>query len=201
MTDSDRAEFARLLTATMQVYGNSLAADAIGIWWAALAGYSLELVRAGLSTHVTDPRVGRFAPKPADVIARLAESDGRPGADEAWAQCPLSESATTVWTEEARGAFFAGAHQILADGDRIAARMAFKDAYERLVADARRARRPVQWSVSLGHDQGGREAVLRDAVERGRLTAEHVDSLLPDLHPAAIPALAHEARKALKGPV
>lgn len=187
MTDSDRREFAEILTATMQVYGSQLGTAAIGIWWAALHGYSLADVRAGLSAHVTDPDRGRFSPKPADVIANAAANDGRPGADEAWSQCPLTEGQTTVWTDEARAAFFAGAYHIIADGDRIAARMAFKDAYERRVAQARRERKPIRWEVSLGQDVGGREAVLIDAVEHGRLPAAHVAGLLPYRGEAAFP--------------
>src|SRR5688572_23704153 len=165
----------------MQVYGSSIGSGAIAIWWAALSSYSLEEVRAGLSAHVTDSQVGRFAPKPADVIARVAEADGRPGPDEAWAQCPLDEATTTVWTEEARLAFFDGAYQILEDGDRIAARMAFKDAYQKRVAQARKARQPIKWSASLGQDARGREAALLEAAEKGRLPRPYVVELLPHL--------------------
>lgn len=199
MNDNDRPAFAELLTATMQVYGGHLGSGSLAIWWAALAPCSLAEVRAGLSAHVTDPGAGRFAPKPADVIARIADQDGRPGADEAWAQCPLDEAVTTVWTDEARLAFFDGAYQVLADGDRIAARMAFKDAYQRHVAAARRARRPVAWSVSLGHDVGGREAVLLSAVERGRLPREQVVGLLPyrESPPAHVRALMRPLREKL----
>ena len=181
MTDSDRHDFAELLTATMQVYGATLSATAIGIWWGALARHGIENVRAALSAHVQDPERGRFAPKPADVIAQIVAMDGRPGADEAWALCPLDEGRTTVWTDEISRAFFAGAYQILADGDRIAARMAFKDAYEREVSAARRMGAPVTWSVSLGHDVGGRSQVLLDAMERGRIGAPQVAGLLPSL--------------------
>lgn len=178
MTDNDRREFAELLTATIQVYGTAVGPQVIGIWWAALQAYPLALIRAGLSAHVTDPHAGRFTPKPADVISHLTQNDGRPGADEAWALCPLSESQTTVWTEEARMAFFETAYGLL-DADPIAARMAFKDAYQRHVAAARRALSPVVWTVSLGTDAGGRESVLRAAVEQGRLEQTYVAGLLP----------------------
>lgn len=186
MQDTDRQEFGALLSATLQVYGANITAPAISIWWGALGAYSLGEVRAGLAAHVMDPTAGRFAPKPADVIARIAENDGRPGADEAWALCPLDEAQTTVWTDEARQAFFDGAYRILQDGDRIAARMAFKDSYARHVATARRERRALKWSVSLGHDVGGREAPLLAALEKGRLPRPYVAGLLPhrDLTPA-----------------
>lgn len=178
MTELDRKPFADLLTATLQVYSTPIGPQVIGIWWAALARYPLEAVRAGLSAHVTDPHAGRFTPKPADVISHLTQNDGRPGADEAWALCPLAESQTTVWTEEARMAFFEAAYGLL-ETDRIAARMAFKDAYNRHVATARRALEPVVWTASLGTDAGGRESVLRAAVEQGRLEQTYVAGLLP----------------------
>ena len=61
----------------------------------------------------------------------------------------------------------------------LAARMAFKGAYERLVTGARAVRTPLRWVVSLGHDVGGRESVLLDAAERGRITAGQANALIP----------------------
>jgi len=112
----------------------------------------------------------------ADVLTRL--DDGRPGPEEAWAMLPRDEATTVVWTEEMATAM--GVAQPLLDkGEDIPARMAFKEAYTKLVQEARDARRPVKWTASLGHDPRGREQVLTEAVERGRLPAAHVAGLLP----------------------
>ena len=112
----------------------------------------------------------------ADVLTRL--EDGRPGVEEAWAMLPKSEDETVVWTEEMARAMGV-AQTLLDDGDHVAARMAFKESYSRLVQMARDASRPVRWTASLGHSVQGREHAIAQAVEQGKLTAEHAAGLLP----------------------
>lgn len=112
----------------------------------------------------------------ADVISRL--DDGRPGVEEAWSMIPRSEEESVVWTEEMREAF-AVACPLLEEGDEVAARMAFKEVYQRKVIDARDRCLPVSWTASLGHDKRLREEAINRAVEHGRLTAGHAAGLLP----------------------
>ena len=57
--------------------------------------------------------------------------------------------------------------------------MAFKEAYENYVKNARRSGKPVRWTASLGHDVSGREGPLMKALQAGLLTDNHVDGLLP----------------------
>jgi hypothetical protein len=52
-----------------------------------------------------------------------------------------------------------------------------------MVGEARDAGRPVRWSPSLGHDKSGHQAVLADAVAKGRLTYEHAQEISPMLPP------------------
>jgi hypothetical protein len=113
----------------------------------------------------------------ADVVSRL--DDGRPGVEEAWAMLPKSESDTAVWTDEMRQAF--GIAGPLLEQDPIAARMAFKESYLALVAKARDAGRPVEWTATLGHDAGARDGALLLAVEHGRLTLERAREYAPML--------------------
>lgn len=192
MNAGDKREFSELLGATLEVYGQRITPTAIAIWWAALASHSIADVRAALSAHVQDATRGKFAPKPADLIAIFEGNDGRPGADAAWAKCPFSEQETAVWTEETAAAFFDAAYALLPD--KIAARMAFKDAYEKLVTEARRQRKPVKWTVSLGQDAGAREAVLIEAARLGRVSREYVAGLLPhrEIPAPEISALVHQ---------
>ena len=89
------------------------------------------------------------------------------------------------------------AHDLLDRGDEIAARMAFKECYQRLCQSARDRCTPVSWSVSLGWDAQGREPVIRAALERGRLTAQQATVYLPNFEatevlepPAEVKALA-----------
>lgn len=121
----------------------------------------------------------------ADVIARV--EDGRPGPEEAWAMLPRDEAITVVWTTEMAEAWGVAREA----GDKIAERMAFKEAYARIVSKARGERRPAHWQASLGHDVEGRESVLLRAVELGRLSEAHVAALLPYHRPT------EEARKLL----
>jgi hypothetical protein len=115
----------------------------------------------------------------ADILSRL--DDGRPGPEEAWAtvsRALASESCTLVWSEEMREAY--GVAQALSD-DPIAARMAFKEQYLRLVDQARESRHPARWSVSLGSDRADRERAITEGVTQGRLTVAYAQTLLP--HP------------------
>lgn len=114
----------------------------------------------------------------ADVVSRL--DDGRPGAEEAWASIPKTEDQTTIWTTEASQAFGV-AVQLIDGGDMVAARMAFKESYLRMVAQARDTGQPVEWHVSLGHDPRGHAGALAQAVALGRLTLERARSFAPEL--------------------
>ncbi len=113
-----------------------------------------------------------------DVVSRV--DDGRPGAEEAWAQMPFDESQSVVWTDEMANAFGV-ARGLLDEGEKVAARMAFKESYIRLVGEARDRGITVTWSPSLGYDKNGHDAVLSDAVAKGRLSYEHAQSIRPML--------------------
>lgn len=133
-----------------------------------------------------------------DVVSRI--DDGRPGAEEAWAMLPKDEAVSAVWTEEMR-AGAAAASPLLAVGDKVGARMAFKEVYGAAVASARDNRVAPQWSATLGHDANGRAAALSQAVSMGRISLENARLYVPHLNapePArALPALEH-ATQALR---
>lgn len=111
-----------------------------------------------------------------DVVSRV--DDGRPGVEQAWAMLPHDENTSTVWTDEMAHAWgIAG--PLMLEGDRVGARMAFKEAYTRAVADARDQKLPPKWTPSFGRDPGGRQAAIEDAVRNKRLSLEHGVKLLP----------------------
>lgn len=116
----------------------------------------------------------------ADVIERLGGADGRPSADEAWAKALLGydENATVVMNDEIAKAMEI-ARPIMDERDRVGARMAFKNAYERIVLEARERKTPVRWYPSLGLDKQGRENAIREAVERGQLPSSNLKLLPP----------------------
>ncbi|MDR0478310.1 MAG: hypothetical protein LBH31_00600 [Burkholderiaceae bacterium] len=149
-----------------------------GLWFRALSAYRLADVRAAFDAHLTDPQRGRFAPKPADIIAQLDRDDGRPGAQEAWAAAlrARDEAATVVWTDETAEAFGI-CRPVLLLGDEVGARMTFIEAYERMVRDARARHLPVHAWVSRGHDRAEAQAVIRQAVSDGLLPVSELAAL------------------------
>lgn len=139
-----------------------------------LGAYPLGAVLKALQ-RCQDEVKGRLAP--VDVIQRI--EDGRPGPEEAWALCPKSESDSAVWTDEISDAYFTAAMPLLEEGDKIAARMAFKEAYTARVAAARAEGREPKWWLSGGHDPFTRESVISAAVTAGRLPMAQALKLLP----------------------
>lgn len=115
--------------------------------------------------------------KISDILARI--DDGRPDADEAWSMMPRSELNSVVWTDEMAQAWGI-ALQLLNAGDVGGARMAFRDTYAKAVLAARLRHVPPHWVPSLGSDVAGRRRVLLEAVEKRRLSAAHVEQLLPE---------------------
>jgi hypothetical protein len=115
-----------------------------------------------------------------NVVDRIQTADARVGADEAWATAilALDERETVVWTQESAEAFDI-VRPLLDSGDEIGARVAFRDAYNRLcsrsVADGYK---PV-WIVSSGWDNEKRREVLRKAVDVGRISTGYAHRLLP----------------------
>lgn len=114
------------------------------------------------------------------VFDRLAEDDGRPSGDEAWAIALQSsdEAETVVWNGEIQQAM-AAARPIIEAGDKIGARMAFRDAYERIVRTNREAGIVPKWEASLGWDKERRALAIESAHNLGLLSAPQVAALLP----------------------
>lgn len=170
------------------------------LWFRSLARYPLHEVRAAFDAHIRDPQRGRFVPVPADIIAQIegaAEGDGRPGPEEAWAIALAcrDESASVTWTDEIAKAWGVASAAASA-GDLIGARMAFKESYERHVQDARAERRPVHWSVSLGHDVARRHEEVERAQVTGLISHSTATMLLPP--PAAAGPVSPEIRRMLR---
>lgn len=110
-----------------------------------------------------------------------AMNDGRPGPEEAWARMPKGEHAeedSIVWCEEERAAYNA-CRNLLRSGDQIGARMAFKERYEKELAEARSQQRPVQWIMSAGFNIEQRLSTLAAAVQEKRMTLESALSFVP----------------------
>lgn len=146
---------AKAVAVTAELTGTVLSEAAIQVLLADLARYPESQVMGAL-TRCRRELKGRMSP--GDIISRL--DDGRPGVEEAWAMVPKGEAESVVWTEEMARAM-SSIHDLLDSGDAVAARMAFKEVYQRLCQDARDKGIPVAWSLSLGWDMHSRSAPHR----------------------------------------
>lgn len=187
MDASHKPQFLKLLTSVLASYGKTLPeAGILAAWWSNLQPYPLPVVASAFQAYCDE--VGEFAPIPAGIAMRCKLMDGRPGAEEAWAIALTSrdETDTVVWTAECAEAF-ALCSPVLNMGDEVGARMAFKEAYTRIVAKARAEHLPAVWSVSEGWDQVKRVATVKKAVAAGLLPAPQVAGLLSGPAGDAVP--------------
>lgn len=162
------------IAATAELCGKTYTPAAAKLLAQDLAGYSEQDILKALTKCRKELKPNQFCLEA--IVSRI--DDGRPGAEEAWAMMPHDEAKTVVWTDEMSEAWFV-AYPLLNDGDTIGARMAFKESYNKLLTKARDERKPIKWTASLGHDKNGRESVLINAIEKGRLSAPQVKILLP----------------------
>ena len=140
-----------------------------------LKPYPLAIVIEGIKAHCVDPVRGQFPPKPADIVAQMEKwKPQRISADEAWTMVPRDESDTVVWTDE-----IAEAHAIAAkEHDRVASRMAFKAAYDRIVERNKAQNIFPKWVISEGWCADKRSKAVTDALRLGRLKEQDVDQRL-----------------------
>lgn len=74
MINSDKANFASMLTATLEIYNVKVNAMVINIWWKTLERFEFSDVEQAFTAHITDTDVGHFAPKPASVLQNIEGS-------------------------------------------------------------------------------------------------------------------------------
>lgn len=176
LSSDDLKALAGAICATAETLGLTMSAGAAKLMAEDLAEYPALDIRGALQACRRE-LTGKLTL--AAILQRVQAADGRPGDDEAWAIAlqASDESDTVVLTEEIL--FSLGvARSVLAAGDKIGARMAFKGAYLRAVDDARRNARPAVWSPSLGSDPQRRVAAIEEAGRQGRLPAPQVREYL-----------------------
>jgi hypothetical protein len=184
---NDRRELLLALAVTAELTGTELSEPAARLLADDLGVYPLRQVLVALTRCRRELR-GRLTL--AAIIDRL--DDGRPGPNEAWAMIPQDEHGSVVWTTEMAEAYGIAA-PLLREGQVIAARSAFIEAYSAAVTMARAQQQQAKWEPSLGGDPTMRAAALEEAVRKCRLTQAHVDKLLPAPARGAVPLLANPA--------
>lgn len=165
------------LAATSELLGQQMSETAAAMLAEDLADYSRPVLSAALK-RVRTECTGRLTPKV--IIEAIDAAMGRPGANEAWATAlsALDERNTVVWTDEMAQAWEV-ARPVVQGGDEIGGRMAFKDAYERLVRVAREERRMPAVIVSVGWDAELRAAGIEKAVKLGYMPPSEAAAYLP----------------------
>src|SRR5580698_52249 len=128
------------LTILAEAFGEQITAERQEIYCAGLA----DLQQDPLQTAFRRARYElKWFPKLSELrelagVMPGAQNDGRPGPEEAWAKMPKGkrmEDDSIVWCEEEQIAYGA-CRSLLVGGDQIGARMAFKERYEKEVAEA-----------------------------------------------------------------
>lgn len=189
MNNNDKKQLLEAIAVCAELTGTQLSEAAARVMADDLSRYPHAQVVGALGACRRELR-GRLTIS--DIIARL--DDGRPGVEEAWATVAPAlgnESVTIVWTDEMAAAYGVACNL---DGDKVAARMAFREHYEAECKAARAKGVPVKWSACLGHDPAGREGPLLAAAKKGLLTQQHVAGLLPHRDKPA-----HDVQKLLEG--
>lgn len=79
MVETDKAEFANIVKAVLDMKGKEVSPAVLRLWWAALEEFSIEEVRHGFTRYVRSPDSGSFAPMPADIIRMIEGSAGDRG--------------------------------------------------------------------------------------------------------------------------
>lgn len=179
LSNEQKTSVLQAIMLTAEAMGETVSANAAAIMTSDLSEYPLQSILSALKL-VRQECKGRLAL--ADILKRIQVTDGRPGANEAWAIAMLAsdESATIVMTDEIAAALNI-ARPILAARDKVGARVAFIESYERITREARADGRPVNWFASIGFDAAQRDQAIKDAVVAGRLTSEYADRLgLPE---------------------
>ena len=175
MTDADKDPFSEALGGVAGFYGVTLPATSAAIYWSALAEHQFSDILDAIKAHIKDPERGRWMPKPADIIAKLGPAEI--GADAAWEIALRAQ----VWDEDRTvvvpcAIFMAFPMTAWNSGDKVAARMAFKDAFP----SARKVH-GMHHIVSEGCDPDGREPAIMEALRNNLISEGTAKRLLPHL--------------------
>ena len=166
MTDTHNDRILSALAIVLDVTGTKMSDSAIGVMAERLEREDDTAVLRALERCMEECR---YRLTLADILDRLPGAAR--SADAAWAEAvtaglTLGDERRTIVVH--RATFAAFPHSAFAaDGDVVAARMAFRGAYPTALAEY-----GSEVYVSLGHDARAREPALREAVQTGLLTTE-----------------------------
>lgn len=179
LIEANKRDLAEILRGTSEIYGKAPPSQLLmRMFFSALQRFDMDQIEAAFTIHV---KSSKFMPTIADIVELIESTHPaiqRPGADEAWAMIShLTENDCVVWTNEMNEAY-AVAAPLIHDGEKVAARMAFREAYNRAVFNAKASGQAVTWFLSRGHSSEGLESVIQEAMRLGRLSTDAGSALL-----------------------
>jgi hypothetical protein len=180
---AEQEQILTLLQLTADAMGSELKPATLALIAHDLEPYALPTIATALARCRAE--VGaRFTQSV--VMERVRGADGRPGPNEAWAMVlkARDEDETVVWCQEMEMGWWA-AVEILRNGDRFGARLAFIDAYTRHVSEARISGKPAKWTVSPGRDPELRRLAVEQACAEGLLAQDQARMLAPPVEDRA----------------
>lgn len=78
MLDNELREFGLMIHNTADLYGKTLSAAVVNIYFEDLQSYSMKEIENALRQHRKDDKAGKFMPKPADIIKFLGKPQNQP---------------------------------------------------------------------------------------------------------------------------
>ena len=182
LTVEEQEKIAELIDATAEILGSQIKPQIIKIMCDDLSDYEFNDIQAALTACRREVK-GRLSLK--DIIDRLPKKgDELPTADELWGQVYeylTDEYKTFVLPEMA---FIAlentngGIYELAMSGDKTAARMAFKAAYERL---SQGFNGKVNYVIRLGLNKENQASAIKTAYLEKKITKETAAAFLPEI--------------------
>lgn len=188
MIDTDRPKFLEILNVCAVASRTELTKELIGVYWNALVDFEIADIERASAKHL---RTSKFFPAIAEIVNAIPSNRLRHvGADEAWsiAKASFDESTTVIMTKEIAEARAIASE--LYDTDKTGARMAFKSAYDRILAATDTA---PSWYVSEGYDKSRRIDAVKLAVQQGRLPHSTISKYRIEAPRATVAGLIEDA--------
>lgn len=178
----EKEKIADLIEITAEISGNPFKPQVIALMVEDLSEWEFNDIQAALNACRREVK-GRLSLK--DIIDRLPKKgDELPTADEMWGAiydfC-TDERKSFVLPDMAFKALEStngGIYELIQDGDKTGARMAFKAAYERL---SQGFNSQVQYSVRLGTDREELKTAIQAAYKQGLIDKSQAMQYLPEL--------------------
>lgn len=76
MGETDKQEFMMIMASTGELYEKEISKSVFQMYFSSLAEYDIKKIRKAFEEHIKTPVVGRYFPKPADIIDAIKKKQG-----------------------------------------------------------------------------------------------------------------------------